>query len=151
LALLDSLGVNFNPRTLWNAIPWSFVIDWFVKIGDWLNTFEVKWMKPTIQIMDLMCSVKRSRKISVSFTGWDDRLITDGRIYVYPAVKETAFKRFPITLDEASVTLSGLSLTEFSLGAALATSVADRRHKQRIKRHLKRPKKGQSGKTKHAK
>lgn len=36
-AFLDTLGVQGNPRILWDAVPYSFVIDWFVGVGDWLN------------------------------------------------------------------------------------------------------------------
>jgi hypothetical protein len=40
-ALLDTLGLNLNPAILWNAIPFSFVLDWIVKVGDWLEQFKV--------------------------------------------------------------------------------------------------------------
>jgi hypothetical protein len=36
-AFATALGLNRPGRVLWNAIPFSFVIDWFVKLGDWVD------------------------------------------------------------------------------------------------------------------
>jgi len=36
----DSLGVQWNPSIIWNAIPYSFVIDWFFGVGDWLDSLR---------------------------------------------------------------------------------------------------------------
>lgn len=39
LALADQLGL-INPATiLWEKVPFSFVVDWFVNVGDFLNSF----------------------------------------------------------------------------------------------------------------
>jgi len=32
-----SLGLNLSYATLWEAIPWSWLIDYFSTVGDWLN------------------------------------------------------------------------------------------------------------------
>lgn len=40
LQTLSSLGIT-NPLVLaWELLPYSFVVDWFLPIGNWLNTFD---------------------------------------------------------------------------------------------------------------
>jgi len=36
-ALLHLFGVDLNPATVWELIPWSWLIDWFANVGDLLN------------------------------------------------------------------------------------------------------------------
>jgi hypothetical protein len=36
-AYLDALGFELNPRILWDALPFTFVLDWFFGIGSWLE------------------------------------------------------------------------------------------------------------------
>jgi len=37
---LSNLGV-LNPLTMiWEVLPWSFVVDWFIPIGNWLDTLD---------------------------------------------------------------------------------------------------------------
>jgi hypothetical protein len=40
-----ALGLNASYSTIWNAIPWSWLIDYFLSIGDFLeiNRGNVKW------------------------------------------------------------------------------------------------------------
>lgn len=37
LSLMPSLGLTDPVNLAWELLPWSFVIDWFVPIGDWLS------------------------------------------------------------------------------------------------------------------
>jgi hypothetical protein len=32
------LGLDIKPATLWEAMPWSWLIDWFSSTGDWLDS-----------------------------------------------------------------------------------------------------------------
>jgi len=41
-AFLNAFGVEWDPRIIWDAIPWSFVIDWFISIGDWIDSWDAK-------------------------------------------------------------------------------------------------------------
>jgi hypothetical protein len=38
-AYLDTLGVRLDPAIIWNAIPFSFVIDWIVDVSGFLGSF----------------------------------------------------------------------------------------------------------------
>jgi len=128
LSLLDDLGVNFNPAIIWNAIPWSFVVDWLVGIGPWLSKFRVNNMQPVIVIHDALWSVKRTRRTYCVanvgyYPGSSGEPIQTGVIGApISLVEETAYRRAPFTISGHSVQLSGLSPTEISLGTALLLS-----------------------------
>jgi hypothetical protein len=120
LGLLDAFGVNLNPSIIWNAIPWSFVVDWVIGVGRWLDQFKVLNMEPKINIRRYLWSVKRSRTIFVdrSYASGDSRVPLSG-IVPMSATRETAYRRYVTMPSLGSILSSGLSPTEFSLGAAL--------------------------------
>lgn len=122
--LLDSLGVNLNPQIIWNAIPWSFVVDWFVDIGRFLrdNTM-MRNIEPYTYIQAYCWSFKVKRLIS-TYISWIGSPHGNGctRVPVTGLV-EVAYKRAPMVPDIIrSLRVSGLSLKEFSLSAALLGS-----------------------------
>jgi len=133
LSLLDRLGVNLNPVIVWNAIPWSFVVDWLVGVNRWLSTQRVGLMDPEICIHQYLWSIKRSRSILVqnkmSCFGEQNAPLPPQTI-PYPIVYETAYRRGLCKPDMNSLTTSGLSFTEASLANSLVFS--------RRKRHSNR-------------
>jgi hypothetical protein len=130
LALLDSFGVNINPSIIWNAIPWTFVIDWVINVSSWLNQFKVSNMEPQINIIDFLWTVKRNRTIHLSTKVGD---AWPGASFPTPSKKlvcvtnETSYRRSVGYPSTGSFATSGLSPTEFSLGAALVLSRRRRR------------------------
>jgi hypothetical protein len=36
-AHLEAFGLTMDPQIVWDAIPFSFVVDWFWRVGDWLH------------------------------------------------------------------------------------------------------------------
>jgi hypothetical protein len=131
LLLLDSLGINLNPQIIWNAIPWSFVVDWVLGVSQWLGQFKVLNMEPQINIIDFLWSVKRQRSIYISTKVGN---AVDSWTFAQPSkklvcvVNETSYRRQVGYPSYSSILSSGLSPTEFSLGAALILSQR-RRHK----------------------
>jgi hypothetical protein len=130
--LLDAFGINMNPAIIWNAIPWSFVIDWFFGVSRWLDSYKVENLKPQINILQYLWSIKRSRTIRVETLAsnnptWPEQPLFTTCI-VRPVVTETAYRRQAGLPSYNSFTMSGLSPTEFSLGAALLIT---RRRRQR--------------------
>lgn len=139
LTFLDGIGLNLNPAIIWNAIPWSFVVDWVIGIGRWLDNRKRLNMEPKINIHRYLWSVRRSRDIDVAykvirhgdfFQGWEGQpgnsqaLHGDlgDQVVQLPRVRETAYRRVVELPDSNSFTTSGLNSTEFSLGAALVLS-----------------------------
>lgn len=129
LSLLDELGVTLNPQIIWNAIPWSFVVDWLLKVGQYLEQFETKNMEPKINIRDGCWSIRRSRYVDAEL------VCTNPAAYgshwkasgLMPRVFETAYRRERRTMTMSSILTSGLSSSEFVLGAALMLSRRRRR------------------------
>jgi hypothetical protein len=122
LALLDALGVNLNPAIIWNALPWTFVVDWVVNISSWLDGFKVQNMKPVTLIHDWSWSVSIDRYVK-----------TFGRLHEgtndmtpYHQISlhhETAYKRSTRALDIVSaLSTSGISPKEYLLASALVAS-----------------------------
>lgn len=139
LGLLDGLGVNLNPAIIWNALPWSFVVDWLVGVSRWLNDRKTLNMEPQINMRGFLWSYKRSRTvypwadIGRSFTpstvlpGLSEGFYPKG--VTLPAVREISYKRKAGWPATSSITTSGVNLSELTLGSALV--IARRRIRRR--------------------
>lgn len=120
LSLLDALGVNLNPAIIWNAIPWTFVLDWFIGVGRWLDQFKVTNMDPQINIVNYLWSVKRKRRVVCSHVCENWRGVQRDRFRVaMPTFIEEAYRRHVEMPGINSITSSGLNSQEFTLGASL--------------------------------
>lgn len=67
-AMLDSFGVELNPRIIWDALPFSFIIDWIINVGDILERFKVDAMELPVDIVDSCLQYTESRAISSNLT-----------------------------------------------------------------------------------
>lgn len=65
----DLLGIQWNPRVLWDAIPYTFLLDYVVKVGDWLDQFKIRNLEPEVVIWDFIHSI---------------RYVAERRHWVYP-------------------------------------------------------------------
>jgi hypothetical protein len=128
LALLDALGVNLNPAIIWNAIPWSFVVDWVFGVSRWLDQFKMANMEPMINIQEFLWSVKRERSSVVTKGVNFDHSGLFLSSTQLPRSVQTAYRRWVGFPAVSSFTTSGVSLKEFTLGAALVLSQRRRRH-----------------------
>jgi hypothetical protein len=126
LSMLDAAGVHWNPAHIWRAIPWSFVIDWVVSIGRFLDQFRVRNIEPVTYIRGYCFSVDIRRVISLTGSFWKDEPLGSKGVPI-TVIRERAYKRrafFPDYLR--AITTSGLSAKEFSFSASLAFT--HRRH-----------------------
>jgi len=121
--LMDTLGLNFNPKTIWNATRYSFLIDWFLRVGDYLDQFKEELYDATVRIRSFGCSVQ-----------WKSRLETDDKIdsldgsyssgrYTRYQEHHEHYHRFRYVpsfyLDLSEFVGSGLDLNKVSLAASL--------------------------------
>lgn len=119
--LLDSLGVNLNPRIIWNAIPWSFVVDWVINVNRWLDDRKILNMEPKVSISQYLWSLKQRRRVRLF-------LFKGGPLYgnayeaatYLPDLFESTYRRDISVPNHDSLVGSGLSSSELSLGVALA-------------------------------
>lgn len=119
--LCDALGVNLNPSIIWNAIPFSFVIDWVFGVSRFLEQFQTKQLEPQINIRRGLWSIKRSRRIScMRGISWraDVGATPTFRLRM-PTVYESAYRRNVWLPTPSSIQSSGVNSREFTLGAAL--------------------------------
>lgn len=120
--LLDGFGVNLNPAIVWNAIPYSFMLDWVLGVGRWLDQFKVRNLEPKTHITRYCISYRVKREIRTTFQVVNDAYFGTncGEVPVNSA-SEDAYVRMPMVPDLLrSITSSGLSSREFSLASALA-------------------------------
>jgi len=136
LGMLDAMGVNLNPAIIWNAIPWSFVIDWVFGISRWLDQYKELNMEPVINIHRFLTSVTYRRRILVSRSLIRETTYHDigSNEYVkdtsgpLPVTTESAYRRDVGMPTSSSVQQSGLNLKEFTLGAALILTGGRHKH-----------------------
>jgi hypothetical protein len=123
LGLLDALGVNANPRIIWNAIPWSFVVDWVLGVGRYLEDNGTTLnLDPLIHVRDYMWSIRRQRTIYTQRNAVPvaDAANAKTTSIAMPATVESSYRRNRgQEWQSNSLTASGLSPTEISLGFAL--------------------------------
>lgn len=125
---IDSIGVELNPRILWDAVPFTFVVDWFFGVGNWLSRFKVDALELPVSLVDSCLQLKDELEVSWYWL----RHPADGYYSNEPKSEGAAysfrfFQRMPIFPDFASLTGLGWRLPNFnqatlllSLGAVLS-------------------------------
>ena len=114
-AILDSLGVNLNPAIIWNAIPFSFVVDWFSNVGSYLDQYGVEQVYIPVRFELIGYSLKyRIRGLMRQYRGTElsPTLIHTGRHSYYRRWTEPFVPPIPLIgqLPDLNQALLGLSL-----------------------------------------
>jgi hypothetical protein len=129
LGRLDAIGIQFNPAIIWNAIPFSFVVDWFLKVGKTLDGMKTANLAPIVNIEGFSHSVKYEMIDGIYQESYRD-LKNDPTLQVssMKILKRTRVRRiyirkpfipsFIIPIDK-----SGFSGQEISLAASLLGSM----------------------------
>jgi len=130
---LKYIGFRNNPRILWDAIPFSFLVDWVFRFGKMLETFDDGAIPVSMTIIDACVTVKYSgvtkHKYIASSTASGVYSIASGTTMAQQGFE--VFQRWRMELG--SVLLSGLppmptfdklSVGEVLLGAALGKSLS---------------------------
>lgn len=61
LAMADMFGVSAGVSMLWEATPFSFVVDWFLNVGDFLEQFDKPFLDTDVEVIDYCISTKAVR------------------------------------------------------------------------------------------
>jgi hypothetical protein len=51
-AYMQAFGFHLNPRILWDALPFSFVLDWFLGVGSWLERHSHDTLNIPVTLVD---------------------------------------------------------------------------------------------------
>lgn len=72
-AFLDAYGIGGmgDPQMLWNALPFSFVVDYFAHVGNFLHQFSDRGIQPSVNILDAShsYSLKYTRQLDIQVSG----------------------------------------------------------------------------------
>lgn len=55
--LIDLFGV-LDPSALWDVVPFTFIADWFLGIGNWLHDNRPRQFKSTVKVIDYCEAIK---------------------------------------------------------------------------------------------
>jgi hypothetical protein len=121
LSLLDTLGVNINPGIVWEAVPWSFVVDWLVGVQPWLEQFTLRAVRPAVKVHHFVHSYKGRRTTTRYFTCCSNRG-SSGEMKI-GVREELAYTRKPhIPNFYSSLQTSGITNREILLASALVAA-----------------------------
>jgi hypothetical protein len=129
-AYLDGLGVKLNPQIIWNAIPFSFCVDWVLGVNRYLSQFSWNNVNPKINIHRFLWSIKRERHIRVQKWALNSAMFPQllGNRISLPEVYENSYRRKIGIPSRSSIQLGGLNPQEFTLGAAMVIGSSLKRH-----------------------
>lgn len=68
-AWIDALGLSPSLSNIWELIPYSFVVDWFVDVGGALKAQEDDWTAPILNWLGAGYSVKYTGSCQTYFSG----------------------------------------------------------------------------------
>jgi hypothetical protein len=117
-AFAAALGLNNPLQTFWEAIPYSFVVDWFGKIGTRLTALSANPFQGQWEVMDLTYSIKSS---SIYRCYQRESLL--GANGIWAEIGSLRYDRFVrynyLPIDLASFNLASLSPQQLALYLAL--------------------------------
>jgi hypothetical protein len=122
-ALLDMLGLNLNPRILWDATRYSFVVDWVLRVGDFLEQFKVPWIRPVVKVHSCWSTLHVFQRVECR--AWKSKAsnYNDPTSAVAPVpvgyAEHEVFVRRRATKGFLGLKTSGLSRYEFTMLSAL--------------------------------
>jgi len=123
-SLLDAFGVQLNPAIIWNAIPWTFVVDWVVGVSRFLDQYKLQNMEPVIVVHKFLASQSIERKITLDLeSGISTTYKNIPRGTRTMVITESSYRRkvgFTSNQWSQGITASGLSFKEITLAGALS-------------------------------
>jgi len=114
-SLLAATGFELNPTILWDYIPFTFVVDYFVNVSDWLSSFKHSALELPIQILQVFMQNKERIQVD-SNTLWNDDINYTFRPGLTPGTSSVSnfFHRLPCMPDLATFALLDAKLPSLS-------------------------------------
>lgn len=123
--IIDSLGFELNPRIIWDALPFTFVVDWFFGVGSWLERFKVDALELPIHLVD--CYLQMTEELEVE---WEWQRGNADQLFANPPrsggcrYTEKFFHRMPIFPDFATFSGLGWKLPSANQATLLVSLIA---------------------------
>lgn len=105
--LIASSGFNHPGRIIWNAIPYSFVVDWFFSLGKLIDTLSVQPFGGTYNVTNVMWSLKveATWDIYVRWTpGFTQTRVRAGSARAKSYVRQNGFPAYSVFLTTGTLT-----------------------------------------------
>lgn len=135
---LDALGIRLDPAIIWNAIPFSFLVDWVVDVSGFLRSFARDNFPINTTILDFCHSLTYSKECGVSCILADRATLSprpqsrSGTIEACVARNYTTYYNRMLTLPSLHTVLTrGFTLRKAALSGSLLLNNS-RRAYQRI-------------------
>lgn len=123
---LDALGVRLDPSIIWNAIPFSFLVDWVVDVSGFLRSFARDNFPITTKIHEFCHSISYSRLCGVDCVVADRATLSprpSSPLGVHQACVARNFtkyyNRMLVTPDLHTVNVRGPTLRQAALSGSL--------------------------------
>lgn len=114
-SLMDSLGVNLNPGILWDATRLSFVVDWFLNVGRFLDRLQVPNISPSVSVIACYHTVKYEYETRGQF-GY----VSTGMMFEIPTTRVQVYDRAVGVPDIPALRLNmNVDWFKVHIGAAL--------------------------------
>ena len=136
LGWLDAFGINFNPAIIWNAIPFSFVVDWISNVGKAVDSYKGSLLAPIVSIEGFCHSLSYKLEDEIWIYPYRSQCIAGEADYEWSAaaalwshrtrrvyVRRTAVPDLFTTIHGAE-----FSTTEITLAASLLGSIWSGHH-----------------------
>jgi hypothetical protein len=131
-ARLDTLGVRMDPSIVWNALPYTFLLDWVVDVGGFLQSFARDNYPISVKVKEFCHSYKWHSEYQVvaqpfmgfywGNTNYPQDYLTDGDTYpnlIVCSGMRKSYTRVRASPDIHSVMTRRPSLKQAALGGAL--------------------------------
>jgi len=114
LLLADMLGFDQPLSTVWELIPFSFMVDYFIRVGDWLDQFDGQVYDVPYTILQQGYSVKTVFRSEVKTTFnsgiYRTKYQNLAPLTRYGTMRRTRYRRVPGELPYGSFTTPTISL-----------------------------------------
>jgi hypothetical protein len=131
-AYLDTLGVRLDPSIVWNAIPFSFVVDWVVDVSGFLGSFARDNYPINVQLLDFCHSYKWHKEAEIYLSWLSDQSLGSPQyigpiptgadnIQIYKGMRSN-YTRVRERPDIHSASIRGPKLRHAALSASLLLS-----------------------------
>jgi hypothetical protein len=129
LGVMGQLGISpTRPSIVWNAIPFSFLIDWFYNVGDLLDKWFGHDLNPaSVTVLDFCCSQKLVTKLAAQWEIGDAYAIKGSGVPVYYIESEYYQRERMVPTMSSPFSLVPSNGRKVALAASLLLAVSGKR------------------------